>query len=110
MLSAKPAPLVTGLVVLFFAKLLRFHGGKKPKPTQNEEIYIQFQKGSDHHISTRAGLLLLLYLHASKLPALLSFKSATVSWKGQISNKCQINAGLPGSTVFERPHTTHHKI
>lgn len=83
---------------------------EKKNKKKKKEIYRQFRKGSDHHIFKLAGLLLLLYLHPSKLLALLNFKSATVSWKGQILSKCQISACFLGSMVFERPHTTHHKM
>lgn len=60
-------------------------------------------KESDHHIFKLAALLLLLYLRPSKL-ILLNYKSATVSWKGQISNKCQIRERFLSSAAFEHPH------
>lgn len=65
-------------------------------------------KESDH-IFKLAALLLLLYLHPSQLLILLNFKSATVSWKGQILNKCQISERFLSSVAFEHPHTAHHK-
>lgn len=76
---------------------------------KNQESLGTIPKESDHHIFKLAALLLLLYLHPSKLLILLNFKSATVSWKGQILNKCQTSERSLSSEAFEHPHTAHHK-
>lgn len=82
---------------------------EKKKKKKKKEIYTESKQGLTATTSDWQGSAVPLptaqaTTHAAQL------QLRTASWKGQAFNKYQISSRFLGSTVFERPHATYHKM